>query len=254
MTSRSRSVEALATYAREPGRSASLTIETAHDTWIGGVAEDTLRPAVSVMKLALAIAVDDTMQTGDLPDVSVRELLTDAEGPSILHALNPDRCLAADEVLRLCLSASDNPSATWLLNLVGLEEVRRALRAAGCTMGQPAVGADGLLSGELTSRESLLLLRAALTRPRAAAGLRQSILNSRIPLGVDAGDIAHKTGTLVGVAHDVARITCDGGTVWIAFLTDHQHDTLVTGYDMGLCTRSVLDAWGLNVRSTLGTA
>jgi hypothetical protein len=46
-------------------------------------------------------------------------------------------------------------------------------------------------------------------------------------------------------------LECVGGTAQIAFLTESQHDTLVTGYAMGLCTRQVLDAWGLSVRTTV---
>jgi len=38
--------------------------------------------------------------------------------------------------------------------------------------------------------------------------------------------------------------------VSLAFLTEHQHDTLVTGYEMGICTRGLLQAWGLAVRRT----
>ena len=73
-------------------------------------------------------------------------------------------------------------------------------------------------------------------------------------LGMDIVDyfdeIAHKTGTLRGVAHDVAHLTCDRGDAWLAFLSYDQHDTLVTGYEMGVATRSLLEYAGLQVTST----
>ena len=59
---------------------------------------------------------------------------------------------------------------------------------------------------------------------------------------------------IAGVANDVAVINCAGGTVWIAFLAEAQHDTLVTGYEMGICTRELLDAWGLGARGTRSLA
>ena len=91
-----------------------------------------------------------------------------------------------------------------------------------------------------------------------AGALKASTLNSRIPLGVRRSDIdvAHKTGTLRSVAHDVALLDVPGGQVWLAFLSDAQHDTLVTGYEMGLCTQQVLGAFDLQVtssRSAVGT-
>ena len=57
---------------------------------------------------------------------------------------------------------------------------------------------------------------------------------------------------MTGVAHDAAVLDCDRGQVIVAFLSDAQHDTLVTGYEMGLCTRGVLQTWGLSVRRTSG--
>jgi hypothetical protein len=92
--------------------------------------------------------------------------------------------------------------------------------------------------------------------PACARALQHSIINSRIPLGVTAEDIdiAHKTGTLTGVAHDVAHLACRGGDVWLAFLSESQHDTLVTGYEMGLCTRELLECVGLQVMRSRSVA
>jgi hypothetical protein len=39
-----------------------------------------------------------------------------------------------------------------------------------------------------------------------------------------------------------------------AFLTEEQPDPLVTGYEMGLCTRRILDAWGLGARTSRSLA
>ncbi|WP_367116324.1 serine hydrolase [uncultured Lamprocystis sp.] len=99
------------------------------------------------------------------------------------------------------------------------------------------------------------MLRAAADSARypcTANALRRSIRNSRIPLGANDLDvqILHKTGSLTGVAHDVALLECVEGRVWAAFLTEQQHDTLITGYAMGICTRHVLQAWGLAVQRT----
>jgi hypothetical protein len=117
----------------------------------------------------------------------------------------------------------------------------------------------GPLTGTTTADDAVRLVRRLRDPgryPMCLQALRNTLHASRIPLGADEADVvvAHKTGSLAGVAHDVAVLDCAGGTVLIAFLTDQQHDTLVAGYEMGICTRGVLQTWGLSVRHTAGLA
>ena len=99
-------------------------------------------------------------------------------------------------------------------------------------------------------------LHDAARNPLTAAALHNTIRSSRIPLGADGLDVrlAHKTGSLAGVAHDVAVLDSPGGRLSLAFLTEDQHDTLVSGYEMGICTRGLLQAWGLAVRRSRSLA
>lgn len=115
------------------------------------------------------------------------------------------------------------------------------------------------LAGFTTARDALRLLEASADAPAwplTANALRNNVRDSRIPLGATDLDIAiaHKTGSLPGIAHDVAVVECAGGRLAIAFLTEAQHDTLVAGYEMGVCTRAVLEAWGLGARATRSIA
>ena len=113
-------------------------------------------------------------------------------------------------------------------------------------------GGPGGSCGETSAAASTDAARNPLT----AAALHNTIRSSRIPLGADGLDVrlAHKTGSLAGVAHDVANIDCVHGTLSLAFLTEDQHDTLVSGYEMGICTRGLLQAWGLAVRRSRSLA
>lgn len=253
---------ALAEYAREPGRSALIRIRTGEGVWEGGVETDCVRPAASLLKLAVALAAESAVREGQL-DPSRRIPFTELEpvprDASVLELLDPARGISVREAVALMLGASDNPCARWLVDLLGRARIAQVVTELQCDHTQVATDPLSGVAGVTTCRDALTLLASAsdpARYPISAKALRNSIRNSRIPLGATEDDIriAHKTGTLSGLAHDVAVLECTGGTAEIAFLTQEQHDTLVTGYAMGQCTRDVLSAWGLSVRTTMSAA
>ena len=256
-----RSAALLAEYAREEGRSVFARVETLGCAWEGGVQADESRPAASLLKVPLCMAVEDAFKEGRLDSatpVSVGELLQLAPLSGPLCLLGPATVLSTAQVLSLCISLSDRVCAEWLLGMAGIEAVRAVLRDTGCLSTSAEadyVTASAPLLGVTTARDAVRLVAASQDYeryPLTARALRHTVLNSRIPLGADGLDIAvaHKTGSLAGVANDVAVLECAGGTVHIAFLTEQQHDTLVAGYEMGICTRGLLEAWGLAVKKT----
>lgn len=217
--------------------------------------------AASLLKVPVALAVEAAFAAGTLdPElpVAVAEVRTDA--PGALQLLDTAHPLSAAEIHGLALALSDNDCATWLFDLVGGEGVETVLRDLGChgTVTEPA-GRQGVgpLEGVTTAADALALVAAATDRrrfPRTSTALRHTLSASRIPLGAVDADIriAHKTGSLTGVAHDAAVLEGAEGVLQIVFLSRNQHDTLVTGYQMGICTRGILEAWGLGVRRTVG--
>lgn len=236
-------------FTRSEGRSAYAEIVTPEWSWRGGAREDRLRPAASLPKVAIGMALEPRLaslkaqRVGDLVHV---------DDVSILHALHPDHVLLPLELHALMLSASDAPATRWAVDQVGLEAVHVVIRSTGASLTQVSEDSEFGVRGVTTARDAVALVRAAddaARFPACARALRHSIANSRIPLGVTAADIAiaHKTGTLDGVAHDVAHLGCDRGDLWIAYLSEDEDDTLVTGYDMGVCTRALLDYAGLQV-------
>ena len=242
-------------FGREPGRSAYAVVRSAAGEWSGGVESDTPRPAASLLKLPLAMAIEPRL--AGLSGQRVADLLAPDDDGSVLQALESDRVLSPVELLRIMLSTSDNPCARWAWLSVGSGAVEVSLHeaAAHSTTLDPDAGEGMGFAGVTTARDAVALLRAALDPgrfPVTSGALGHSIRNSRIPLGATDLDvrIAHKTGTLAGVGHDVAHLRCRGGDMWIAFLAEEQHDILVTGYEMGICTRALLDHFGLAVVRT----
>lgn len=254
--------QALTDYASEPGRSALIRITADGITWEGGASPDVVRPAASLLKLAVALAAEDAIADGSL-DVSRRVAIADLsvapDDRSVLDLLDSARGLSVGEVLALMLGASDNPCARWLVGVLGLARITSCVTNLKCSATTVEADESAGVGGTTTCRDALTLLASAsdpVRYPLSAGALRHSIRNSRIPLGATDDDIriAHKTGTLLGLAHDVAVLECAEGQAEIAFLTEEQHDTLITGYAMGLCTRTVLESWGLSVRSTTSVA
>jgi beta-lactamase class A len=259
------SARLLGVWAPDPGRSVAARLAVDGTRWEDGAAPHEPRPAASLLKLPLAMAVEIAFASGAVHPrdaVLVGALVGGYVSTGPLRGLDPDLALTAVDVLGLCLSLSDRACTMWLLDAVGLDAVRTAIGDAGCEA--TTVTADrghpgGPLVGTTTARDALRLVGAATDAdhfPRTVGALRNTIHGSRIPLGADDLDvaIAHKSGSLPGVANDVAILECAGGTAALAFLSEGQHDTLVCGYEMGICARGILEAWGLAVRRSRSLA
>lgn len=254
------SLQALGEFARDPGRSVAVVVRSPAGEWRGGARDDVPRPAASVLKLGIAMAAERILRTDPnalAHRAPAEAILTGDPSPSALRAVHPRVPLGPADVLGLMVSLSDNPCATWLADAVGEDAVRRALARAGIENVGPVEPGRciGPLSGRCTAVQALDLVALAADasqHPLTAAAMEHVVHAARIPLGVERDDIrmAHKTGSLAGVANDVAVIECHDMQVRVAFLTEDQHDPLVTGYEMGICTRRILRAWGLGARGS----
>lgn len=261
-TPEQRTRDLLTDFATSPGRSVFLKVLTTATpepvTAEFGVHADTPRPAASLLKLPLALAAETTGLADDPRRFPIADI-TLCDSP-LLHVLSPETTLTAAEIIGITIGLSDNDCARWLLDRMGIAAVRDAVAACGCTHTAVAAEPGRIpLVGTTTARDAVRMIERATDAhrfPITERALRHNIHASRIPLGVTELDveIAHKGGHLTGVSHDAALLECTGGQVLVAFLTDTQHDTVVTGYEMGLCTRGILQAWGLAARRTTGLA
>ena len=251
----------LESWASSPGRAVACRVLTSGHAFEHEVRGNERFPAASLLKVPLALAAEDAIRRGDVAGgVTVSALRSGRPGAH--EVLDPGRTMSTAEVLGLAIAVSDNDCAAWLYRQVGISAVRRVLALLGCadTDIASADRADvGPLTGVTTAGDALAMVTAAADpaeHPLVAHALRNSIQASRIPLGATDADVrlAHKTGSLAGVAHDAAVIDCAVGTVQIAFLSRGQGDTLVTGYEMGICTRELLGCWGMGARTTVGLA
>jgi beta-lactamase class A len=213
---------------------------------------DTPRPAASVMKLPIVMAILQTAAAGgiDLEEKLRVSVLPHTRYVSILAGFDPAHELSLREMCRLSLITSDNPMMVELQKRISYAEINAFMRdiglSAACRIGA------GFSESELgpanrqntvTARDCLTILeeigRNAVHRDVLLA-LQNNLRNNRIPAKLpDSAIVAHKTGSLNGVVNDIGTVTDDAIEFSIAFLTDGQSAPDETANDMALCTSQI---------------
>ncbi len=212
------------------------------------------RPAASVMKVALAMAVFRNAALGQV-DLASRvpvRTFSPTRYVSILSAFDPESTLSVREVCRLALVTSDNPLAVHLQGLADFDAVNRLLAEVGCR--PPCRMAAGFSEDELgvknrvnvlTADDAVRLMSVVRDDPRycdLALALKNNLRNNRMPaLLPEHVAVIHKTGTLEGVANDVGIVQDERVEFIAAFLTDNQPDPIGTSNDIARCTLGLFD-------------
>ena len=227
----------------EAGRAAGAILLAEGSSRVAFSADDQL-PGASVLKLPLVMALFDEAARGhvDMRAPVKCSSLDETVYASVLQAFEADDSLTISQLAGLALMTSDNPSASWLLRLVGADVVNSWLRANGCSDTRIVASfSDSDLSvlgrqSVTTVGDCLTVLRLLDLEPRFArvrTWLENNVRNSRIPARLpDDLAIAHKTGSLDGVINDVGIIPCPMGSIAVAFLTVDQQDPIVTSVDI----------------------
>lgn len=191
-------------------------------------------PAASVMKVPILMAVYRQAQRGNL-DLGQRLPVLfqhHVGGAGVLFELHDGIEVTVEDLCRLMIVISDNVASNLLLELVGMDEVRQLLAEMGMqrtTLGrrfmEPArPGADNRTTAADSGRCLQLLHTAAvLDRSHTAAALsilRRQQYREKIPALLPPElSVAHKTGELDGVRHDMAIVEVPGRPYILTLLT-----------------------------------
>jgi len=221
-----------------------------------GIAEDVARPAASVAKLWIAMAVHDAAAVGELDPSSTVQVgnLPTSRYPSVLDSFEPEHHLTLAEIAGLSLATSDNRTAQHLVDILGLSSVEECARSHGCTRTALLSGFDdvSLDTGRVrlsttSARDSELAFETVMSVTRYSQlrrSLRSSLFNARILARLPDHIIkSHKSGSLDGVANDVGIVHAVRGDLTLSFLTEDQTDTWATSADIARCSRECFDAW-----------
>jgi beta-lactamase class A len=213
-------------------------------------------PAASIVKIPLAMALYDRASRGELSlDARIRnDALGETVYSSVLTAFDAAHEFSLQELCGLMLITSDNPASSHILRTVGTAAVNDTLRRLGAAdsnldlgFGDDVVGGEGR-SNLTTLGDMLTILRELYAEPRYSRivlTMKNNVRNTRIPLRLpDTLPIAHKTGSLEGVAHDAGILYGQDVDVAMVFLAKDEKDPAAISVEMGDCAARVWEALG----------
>lgn len=191
------------------------------------VAADEVVTAASTIKVPVLAAALGEVEAGRLDLAQPCAVPARRTGGSgVLQALPSVRTLTLADLLTLMIIVSDNTAANAVIDLIGMERVNQFCAGAGLretvlrrTMMDAGAARLGL-ENTTTARDQATLLDAIAWRGLLPAPLRAFALdalerqqfNGGLPaLLPDEAVVAHKTGELPGIRHDVGVVTGANG-------------------------------------------
>ena len=213
----------------------------AEDTATGecvSLGAETPAEAASVIKLLVMTEAFRQREAGELDfdrPVAVRpeDCMPSCGAITYLHR---GITLPVRDLVVLMIILSDNTATNLLIDLLGLQRIRRTAAELGFTglilrrkLFQPELAAQGIIN-EVTAADCArllkLILRKELISPAVSREmlqiLRDQRLNGKMPFYLHSRDIvcAHKTGEDDGITHDVGIIFADTPRIF-CFVSQH---------------------------------
>ena len=212
----------------------SVVVRNLKDGRTASFNEGQVYRAASLFKLALLL---EAYRQRDAGEIDFSELLTlDEElveeydfGTLEFLGLEAGDMVSVADALKAMIIVSDTPTAVLIQDLVNPVRVEQTLRSLGIndmsvlTEMLPTTAHDmALLMAAVAAGEGV----TAESRSEMLALLLQESIRGGIPSGVPANSaVAHKTGNLVNVTHDVALVWGPGGPYVIAVLSDRSWES-----------------------------
>ena len=234
-------------FAAQPGQISILIESNARPVRVA-INETTSLAAASVIKPAIACAAAADRAIDLSQSVDVREM-DQTQYCSIMAAFEPMDTLTLRELIGMMLIVSDNPATTAVLDHVGFERVNAWLSANGLRQTSLKIGFEDralgspLRANRTTAEDCLTLLKLINREPDYAfikTLLENNLRNERIPKRLpDDVVVAHKTGTLNGLVHDIALIESPQTSYYFILLADDLPDTPQFAFDLAVFSEQV---------------
>jgi beta-lactamase class A len=200
-------------------------------------------PAASIIKIPIMMEAFRQIETGKLNPSERVQLTADKKvgGSGVLRSFSEDVSLPFIDMLKLMITVSDNTASNAVLRKVGMSQVNQLCDSLGCTdtrverylmdMKAKNEGKDNTTS----PKDMLTILENMSTRSthkeKMLSILEGQQFNHKLAAyAYDATDqlkIAHKTGELPGVEHDVGLFQYKGQTVYVVVMLNELEDNVV---------------------------
>ena len=239
------------TFADRPGDIALIAHSKRDPQLSVSINDEMAIPSASVIKAAIACTAADLAANAklDLSRTIAKSELDETFYCSILHAFDSTDRLTVKNLIGLMLIVSDNPATSAVLKFTGRDQVSDWLDQNGLKDTTLSVGFDDVslgapLRANLTSaKDCLSLLRLIDADPTYAfvkRMLANNLRNERIPKRLpDDAVIAHKTGTLAGLVHDVAIVDSPVANYYLVVLADGLEDEAAFTRDLAAYSEAV---------------
>ena len=228
----------------------SVVVHNLEDGRYASLNEGAVYSAASLFKLALLLEAYRQRDAGEI-DFSRLRTLEEEHAEYDLNTLELLGLRAGDmltlaDALKAMIIVSDTPTAVMVQDVVNPVRVDQTLRSLG--INDMSVTTEELPT---TARDMAVLMEAVAAGAGVSAESRREMLSlllqegirGGIPAGVPANSaVAHKTGNLAGLSHDVALIWGPGGPYVLAVLSDRSFES----EQLAVVSRAVWDYFTAN--------
>jgi beta-lactamase class A len=217
-------------------------------------------PSASVIKVPILVAVFAEVAAGRRRWEDRFTLHAEAcvEGSGVLRELHPGLEVTLQDLTRLMIVVSDNTASNMLIDTVGVERVNAEMAALGFQStrlgrkfydfaardaGRENLCAASELADLLTRLEQGEVVSPAASREMLALMRRQGFTHKLPALLPPETPVAHKTGEITGVSHDVGIIYAPSGPIVLAVLTQSCRDRIAAETAIRRIARAAYDAF-----------
>lgn len=195
--------------------------------------------AASIIKVPMVMAGLYQHDQNKL-DITKKVIATESVGGcGVLHYFAGIERLSLLNVMKLAIIVSDNTASNMVIDTVGIDNINHYMEkvgAKGTTLARKFMDLKAAEKGYenvTTARDMMIFLKlihqeteylSPQSREILFETLCQQQLNNKLPFYQSAFPdkdivIAHKTGEITGVEHDIGIFTYGGKTVYVAVLT-----------------------------------
>jgi beta-lactamase class A len=218
-------------------------------------------PAASVIKVPILVELFARVAAGSA-ELGARVTLREedkVDGSGVLRELHAGAELTLEDLARLMIVVSDNTATNLLIDRLGVDAVNARLAALGCRgtrLGRKMydlAARDHGIDNQVVAAEMRDLMAAmergevvsAAASAEMLAIMKRQAFASKLPrLLPPETTVAHKTGTITGVSHDIGILYAPTGPIALAVLTRGCHSPVAADDAIGRIARAIYDAWG----------
>lgn len=211
---------------------------------------DEIFPAASIIKIPIMMAAFEAHHQGKFSMEDTLALRAEdlVGGAGVFQHMTPGTRVTVYDTIMLMMIQSDNTATNMVIDLVGKENIRKTMKSIGLKDSSfynklMTVPYDREGPNEITARDVNTMLKTIATGSYTSVYACEHMIDimkrqqddSRLPArlprsnsdvigAIETWNLAHKTGTISGVVHDVGILYVQNQEVLVTVLSKHVDD------------------------------